>query len=112
LGGGLVEIDHWLGQMKLVGKEILARFTAKHEDSFDFIRAWIAEAEEAKWENFRQLKKRYLTAHEAGGGRVIFGIRDDAYRLEVRIDFRHQILVVTRAATNHESKAWASEQLA
>jgi len=106
---GWARMAVYRGPMKLVGKEALAHFSARYEDSADALRAWVAEAEESTWPTFRILRERYPKLLCPLKNRAVFEIKGDSYRLDVKIDFANQILFIKRAATKTESENWTFE---
>jgi mRNA interferase HigB len=95
--------------MKLVGKETLAHFVARYEDSAGGLRAWVAEAEEATWLSLRALRGRYPKLQCPQKNRAVFEFSGGLYRLDVKIDFANQVLFIKRAATRAESENWTFE---
>ena len=106
---GWARMAVYRGPMKLVGKEALARFAARYEDSADSLRAWVAEAEESTWPTFRILREKFPKMSYPQKNRAVFQIKGDLYRLDVKIDFANQILFIKRAATKTESENWTFE---
>jgi len=95
--------------MKVVGKETVAHFTARYENSADALQAWIAEAEESTWPSFRVLRERFPKVLCPRKNRAVFELSGDLYRLDVKIDFANQVLFIKRAATKTESENWTFE---
>ncbi|MCK4548302.1 MAG: type II toxin-antitoxin system HigB family toxin [Candidatus Eisenbacteria sp.] len=67
--------------MRVLGKERIHEAIAKHADAGPRLRAWLAEAEDAKWTSSRDVKRRYPSVSFLGGNRVIFNIGGNNYRL-------------------------------
>lgn len=94
--------------MKIVGKGILYDFIKSHADARTKISAWLLEAEEAMWNTPNDIKERYVHASFLGGNRVIFNIKGNAYRLEVKINYQHQTVLIKRIGTHAEYAKWDS----
>jgi mRNA interferase HigB len=88
--------------MKLVGRNRLDDFCAKHPDARTWIENWIADVEAAAWATPHQLKGRYPSASMLGGGVTIFNVRGNDYRLEATVAYRTGTLVVLRIGTHTE----------
>ncbi len=92
--------------MKVVGRRELERFGRKHADVRGQIDAWLAEAEEAEWESTTDIKRRYAHASFLANNRVIFNLKGNNYRLDTKISFKNQIVVVVRIGTHAEYATW------
>jgi mRNA interferase HigB len=88
--------------MKITGRGVLAAFTQEHADARRWIENWLAEAEEAAWKTPQDIKDRYASVSFLAGGRVIFNVRGNDYRLEVIVAFRTGVVVVEWAGTHAE----------
>jgi len=92
--------------MKVVGRKELERFTRKHADVRGQINAWLAEVEEAEWDSTTDIKRRYASASFLSNNRVIFNLKGNSYRLDTKVSFKNQIVVVVRIGTHAEYTAW------
>lgn len=88
--------------LRIVGEKILVDFKKKHALGRDHINAWIKEAEVAIWKNPQNIKDRYQTASFLEKNRVIFNIKGNDYRLDVTVDYKRQIVVVSWLGTHAE----------
>lgn len=93
--------------MRVAGRLVLERFGQEYPDSRGPIDAWVSEVRSAKWETPHALKKRYPNASLLGGGRVVFNIRGNNYRLVAAIDYQNQLCVVERIGTHDEYDKWS-----
>jgi mRNA interferase HigB len=92
--------------MKVLGLGKLYEFCARHADCTTQIQAWIAEAKEAKWTMPKDIKARYVNASLLPGNRVVFNIKGNSYRLDTKLDYERQIIIVKRVGTHSEYKNW------
>lgn len=92
--------------MKVVGRKELERFARRHADVRGQINAWLAEVEEAEWESTTDIKRRYASASFLSNNRVIFNLKGNSYRLDTKISFKNQIVVVVRIGTHAEYTGW------
>jgi mRNA interferase HigB len=92
--------------MKVVGRNNLDRFARKHADVRGQIDAWVSEVEEAEWETPNDIKRRYAQASFLANDRVIFNLKGNKYRLDTKISFRNQLVLVVRIGTHEEYSTW------
>jgi mRNA interferase HigB len=86
--------------MKITGRGVLAAFTQEHADARRWIENWLAEG--ATWKTPQDIKDRYASASFLPGGRVIFNVKGNDYRLEVIVAFKAGVVVVDWAGTHAE----------
>jgi mRNA interferase HigB len=92
--------------MKVVGCRILDEFASQHGDVRGQIAAWVAEAQAATWRSPADIGARYATASFLSDRRVIFNIKGNRYRLEVKVSYRNQVVLVKRIGTHAEYSKW------
>lgn len=92
--------------MKVVGREALELFCRKHADVRAQVNAWIAEAEDAEWRTPNDIKARYAHASFLADNRVIFNLKGNRYRLDVKISYTTQVVFVKRIGTHEEYNSW------
>jgi mRNA interferase HigB len=92
--------------MRLLGRIALEQFRKEQAESRPAIDAWLAEAEDAEWRSPGDIKERYRSASFLSDNRVIFNLKGDKYRLETKINYEHQIVLVTRIGTHAEYSRW------
>jgi mRNA interferase HigB len=92
--------------MKLVGRQELERFARKHADVRGQIDSWVCDVEEAQWQTTSDIKKRYAHASFLAGNRVIFNLKGNNYRLDTKISFKNQVVLVVRIGTHKEYSTW------
>jgi mRNA interferase HigB len=62
-----------------------------HADAEQPLKAWYAEASQAKWEQPAAVKAQYRSASFVGKNRVVFNIAGNKYRLVIAIAYKLQI---------------------
>ena len=92
--------------MKVLGQAILIDYCNNHADVASQIRTWIAEAKEAKWATPNDIKARYVKASFLSDNRVVFNIKGNKYRLDTKIYYQRQIVMVKRIGTHGEYNKW------
>ena len=94
--------------MKLVGRDKLIAFQAKHADVKTWIAAWTAEVESAKWTRPQDVKDRYASAKVIDKQTIIFKVKGNTYRLEVHVSYEAEVVSVSRWGTHAEYDRWKS----
>lgn len=92
--------------MKVVGRKRIDEFCQCHGDVRSQLTAWLAEAEEAEWQTPMSVKERYPSASFLGNGRVIFNIKGNKYRLDTKISYKNQMVLIKRIGTHAEYDKW------
>jgi Uncharacterized protein conserved in bacteria len=92
--------------MKVIGKRILFEFSKSHATVASQVSAWLAEAEEAEWSTPNDVKARYVHASFLSDNRVVFNIKGNKYRIDTKINYQHQIVLVKRIGTHSEYNKW------
>jgi len=87
--------------MRVIAKKILREFWKKHPDSEEQLKTWYKEASKAKWANPSDIRKEYTKASILKGGRVVFNIYGNKYRLIVEINYKRQWVFI-RFIGSHE----------
>lgn len=88
--------------MRVIGRDRLEAFCAKHTDARSWIEAWLHEVEGASWISPQEIRERYASASFLQGGLVIFNVRGNKYRMEVHVAFRNGIVTVLWLGTHRE----------
>ena len=92
--------------MRVVGRKRLNDFCRQHRDVRAAADAWLAEVDDAEWQTPHDLKARYPRASLLGRNRVIFDLRGNRYRLDVKVDYRQQLVLIIRVGTHAEYDDW------
>lgn len=88
--------------MRVVAKKILREFWKKHADSEDQLKTWYKEASKATWGNQSEIKEEYAKSSILKGGRVVFNICGNKYRLIVDINYLRQWVFIRFIGTHSE----------
>jgi mRNA interferase HigB len=87
--------------MRVIAKRTLRQFWELYSDAEDPLLAWFREVEKEDWSNPAQVKEKYRSASFVGG-RVVFNIQGNDYRLVVRINYPRRIVYVRFVGTHKE----------
>ncbi len=88
--------------MRLVGKQQLDDFERRHAEVRGPLHAWILEVGEAEWNGSADIKARYPSASFLSANRVIFNIKGNKYRLEVKVSYEGKVVLVMWIGTHAE----------
>jgi mRNA interferase HigB len=88
--------------MRIAGRDKLDEFSGAHADARSWIHTWIADAEAAVWKTPQDIKINYASASFLANNIVIFNVKGNRYRLEVRLAYNTGIVVVRWAGTHAE----------
>ena len=88
--------------MRVIAKKTLRNFWSKHNDCTEQLKSWFKEAEEADWNNPREIKREYPTASIIANNRVVFNIKGNKYRLVVRMNYDYKIVWIRFIGTHAE----------
>ena len=98
--------DNDVCSVRVVGRGRIEDFCAKHADACADALSWLSEAEAASWRTPHDIKARYPSASFVEG-HVIFNLRGNRYRLDVRVSYATQVVSVVRAGTHAEYDRWS-----
>lgn len=93
--------------MRLVGRSRLKDFMDLHADSRSWLRSWTKEAEAASWRSPNDVNKQYPSASVIDRQTVVFNVKGNAYRMEVKISYETGVVVVGRLGTHGEYSRWS-----
>jgi mRNA interferase HigB len=88
--------------MRLVGREKLDAFAARHSDARPWLESWIADVELSAWKTPHDIKQNYSSASFLAGNVVVFNVKGNRYRLEVLAAYRTSTIVVRKIETHAE----------
>jgi mRNA interferase HigB len=92
--------------MKVIGRNVLDEFGRTHADVVSRINAWVCFIENAQWEKPQDLKRMFPQASILPGNCVIFNLKGNHYRLQVKISYTTKAVLVKRIGTNAEYSKW------
>ncbi len=88
--------------MRVVAKKVLREFWEKHADAEEQLKTWYKEASKAAWMNPSDIKEEYVRASILKGGRVVFDICGNKYRLVVDINYLRQWVFIRLIGTHKD----------
>lgn len=79
--------------MRVVGKRTLEDFKRRHADARSHVDAWLREVEQAEWRSSHDIKAKYVTASFLADNRVVFNLKGNSYRLDVKVSYENQVVL-------------------
>jgi mRNA interferase HigB len=97
--------------MRVIAKRTLRQFWEQHPDAQGPLEAWHSETAKACWESPQQIKAQYGSSSILKGGRVVFNIGGNKYRLVAAMDYRRQACYVKFLGTHRQYDAINAENV-
>ena len=97
--------------MRIIAKRTLRQFWEQYPDAQGPLEAWHSETVKARWKNPQQIKEQFGSASILKGGRVVFNIGDNKYRLVLAMDYRRQACYVKFVGTHRQYDAIDAESV-
>lgn len=83
-------------------REFYSREDDRYADAQAPLDAWYHEVKKAEWNDPSDIKAQYRNASILKGGRVVFNIAGNKYRLVVKINYLRQIVYVRFIGTHKQ----------
>jgi mRNA interferase HigB len=87
--------------LRVVGRETISEFQKEHPDSVAPLNRWVSIVEAASWTNPAEVRATFGSA-DFVGGKVVFNIGGNKYRLIAAISFEIRIVSVEALLTHNE----------
>jgi mRNA interferase HigB len=87
---------------RIFSKGTLRNYWEKHADCEQYLKTWYDTAMNADWKSPGDVKKTYSSASILKGGRIVFNIKGNSYRLVARINFEKQWMFIRFIGTHTE----------
>lgn len=88
--------------MRVIARKTLKEYCAREPGAAGALNAWYSEAKAATWKSPADVKEKYRSASILKGGRIVFNIAGNKYRLIVRIDYACAIVFIRFVGTHKE----------
>jgi mRNA interferase HigB len=91
--------------MRVIARRTLRRFwqsSPQYADAQGPIEAWHAEISKAAWRTPQEVKAQFGSASILKGGRAVFNIGGNKYRLVAAIDYERQVCFVKFIGTHEQ----------
>ncbi|MBQ7270046.1 MAG: type II toxin-antitoxin system HigB family toxin [Bacteroidales bacterium] len=91
--------------MRIIAKKSLVAIYARYRDSKTALEDWYEKTEEARWENFSDVRRTFNSADLVGNRRIVFNIKGNKYRLVALVLFRVQMVYIRFVGTHTDYAA-------
>ena|SRR5229473_1603167 len=88
--------------MRIIAKRALRIFWEQFPQAEEPLQAWYREVEKEDWDGPAKVKEKYGSASILKGGRVVFNIKGNDYRLVVWINYPYRVIYVRFIGTHDE----------
>ena len=88
--------------MRVLGKQFLVEFKQKYIDAIDQVDYWIDCMENTTFKNSHDVKNKYASASFLAKNVVIFNLKGNKYRIEVKIAYNASIIEVIWLGSHNE----------
>jgi len=95
--------------MNIVAIRVLRAYWQRRPTTESHLRAWIAEAQAARWTQPAEIKAQYHNASILKNRRAVFNIQGNKHRLVVALAYRQQAIYVKFIGTHEEYDAIDAE---
>src|SRR6266849_4635870 len=92
--------------MRVVGRIRLEEFASQHADVRAQLDAWLCEVEEADWKAPSDVKVRFPSASILSDERIVFNLKGNRYRLEVKFSYAVKTVLIKGIGTHAEYSKW------
>jgi mRNA interferase HigB len=100
--------------LRVISKQTLRRFweaAPRRKDAQHALEAWHREARRATWSSPQDIKRQYASASVLKGGRVVFNICGNRYRLVVWVNYRMKTVFVRLVGTHAQYDSIDAEKV-
>jgi len=90
--------------MRIFSRKTLREFweLPSYADSEQPLKAWYDEADKASWQTPNEIKSQYKNASILKGGRVVFNIHGNTYRIVVNINYDFGAIYIRFVGTHKQ----------
>jgi mRNA interferase HigB len=88
--------------MKIINKELIDSFIARHANSGKALNRWVEHMENATFKTHNELKSFYPSADFVGNNRYVFNIKGNDYRLVALVLFAAELITICFIGTHAE----------
>jgi mRNA interferase HigB len=87
---------------RVFARGTLRRYWEDHPETEQYLKTWYDTVTHANWRNPNDIKRSYATVSILKGGRVVFNIKGNSYRLVARFNFKKRWAFIRFIGTHSE----------
>ena len=95
----------------IISRRALREFWTRFPDAQGALESWYAEANAADWQDPSEIKAQYRNASILKGGRVVFNVCGNKYRLIVKVNYPASVIYIRFVGTHKEYDAIDAETI-
>lgn len=88
--------------MRIIAKRTLREFWNRHPEAEGPLKSWYFSVKAANWNTPREALVEFPSVRTIGASHLIFNIKGNKYRLIVRVNYAHQIMLIRFIGTHAE----------
>jgi mRNA interferase HigB len=97
--------------VRVFNRSTVRAFGETRPEARQALAAWFAEVERASWQRPQDVQQRYASASILKGGRVVFNIQGNKYRVVVAIRYEFHAVYIRFVGTHAEYDAIDAETI-
>ena len=97
--------------MRILGRDKLAAFWKKRRDAEQPLKSLLAETRNASWSSPGDIRASYPSARTLRGGRIVFKIHGNRYRLIVKVNYAIAVVRIAFIGTHDEYDSIDAENI-
>ncbi len=97
--------------MRIVSRKALNEFALRFPVAKGQLAAWFHEVKRADWRDFHDVKEKYRSVSPLKGGRAVFNICGNKYRIVVMINFTVKVVLIRFVGTHAEYDKINAEEI-
>jgi len=87
---------------RVFSKSTIKTFWETHPDSEQYLKTWYDSILSTDWESPNHIKRLFGSASVLGGGRIVFNIKGNKYRMVVKFNFEKRWAFIRFIGTHSE----------
>ena len=89
-------------KLRIIAKKNFRAFWKAHPDSEQQLKAWYQETLKAEWSSPNKIKIEYPSASFLAENRVVFNVKENHYRMIIKINYDYQMIWIRFIGTHAE----------
>jgi mRNA interferase HigB len=87
---------------RIFAKSTLRDFWQSHPDAEQYLKTWFDTAMNSDWKSPAEVRQTYANASILKENRIVFNIKDNTYRLVVKMNYEKQWIFIRFIGTHEE----------
>jgi mRNA interferase HigB len=87
---------------RIFAKSTLREFWKKYPETEQYLKTWYDTVKSSDWKSPAEVKETYINASILKGGRIVFNIKGNSYRIVAKVNFEKQWVFIRFVGTHKE----------